>query len=194
MLNRLQIPKSFNKKWVLGLVCLVVIALVGTYLYVHKKPTPDGAVSTASQNTKGEASSNGSSADKTSDTKTGASTEPGDEKSNSDTATSSTEPPLTPAGNFISNHHPNLSGSPAPNTISSVCTTSPGASCVISFTKDGATKSLEAQTTDRGGATYWNWKLQDIGLTSGSWKVTATASLNDKKVSSEDAMNLEIAQ
>src|SRR5690606_17218727 len=99
---------------------------------------------------------------------------------------------ITPFGNFVSNHRPNLSGSPAPNTLSSVCNTTPGASCTISFTKDGTTKSLPAQTADANGATYWNWKLQDIGLTTGTWKVQANASLNGQTKSASDALDLVV--
>lgn len=125
---------------------------------------------------------------------TGNTTEPGDNKSN--TGSNITTTLLTPsADSLVSNHHPNLSGSPAPNTLSSVCTTSPGASCTITFTKDGVTKSLPAQTTDRGGSTYWNnWSLQGIGLTQGSWHIQAVATLNGQTKNISDSMNLEVAQ
>ena len=120
--------------------------------------------------------------------------EPGDNKSN--TGSSVTTTLLAPsADSLVSNHHPNLSGSPAPNTLSSVCTTSPGASCTITFTKDGVTKSLPAQTTDRAGSTYWNnWSLQAVGLTEGSWHIQAVATLNGQTKSVADAMNLEVSQ
>ena len=55
-------------------------------------------------------------------------------------------------------------------------------------------KSLPAQTTDAGGATYWNWKLQDYGLTAGTWKITAIAKLNGQTQTATDATNLEISQ
>lgn len=99
-----------------------------------------------------------------------------------------------PSGSFVSNHRPNLSGSPAPNRIASVCTTTPGAACTISFAKDGVTKSLPEQVADRGGSTYWDWKLQDIGLTEGEWKVTATAKLGNQTKTATDAINLEVSQ
>jgi hypothetical protein len=84
-------------------------------------------------------------------------------------------PLVEPSGVFVSNHHPNLSGHPAPNTLQSVCVTTPGATCTIVFTKDGVTKQLPNQIADPGGATYWTWKLQDLGLTTGSWHITAKA-------------------
>ncbi|SRR6266702_1936872 len=121
----------------------------------------------------------------------GTSPQPGDTKGDVGSSTSATL--IVPSGNFVSNHHPNLSSSPAPNILNSVCATTPGASCVISFTKDGTTRSLPAQTTDRGGSTYWNgWSLQSIGLTSGSWQIQATATLNGKSLHTTDALALVV--
>lgn len=101
---------------------------------------------------------------------------------------------VTPFGDFVSNHHPNLSGSPAPNSLSSVCNSTPGASCQITFSKDGVSKSLPAQTADSNGSVFWDWKLQDIGLTAGSWKIQAIASLNGRTKIASDTMDLVIAQ
>ncbi len=101
---------------------------------------------------------------------------------------------ITPFGNFVSNHRPNLSGSPAPSSLSSVCNTTPGASCTITFTKSGTNKSLPAQTADANGATYWNWSLQDIGLMSGTWKIQANASLDGQTKSASDALDLVVGQ
>ncbi|SRR6266568_384754 len=119
---------------------------------------------------------------------------PGDNK-NTGTDGNSTATLVAPTGDFVSNHHPNLSGSPAPDTLNSVCTTTPGATCAISFTKDGVTKSLPTETTDRGGSAYWNgWSLQSIGLTIGSWQVQASASLNGKTLGASDALQLVVSQ
>ncbi len=101
---------------------------------------------------------------------------------------------IAPSGNFVSNHHPNLSGSPAPNQISSDCNTTPGAVCQITFTKGPLVKSLLAQTTDASGTTYWSWKLDDVGLTAGTWQVRAIATLNGKSLDMKDAMNLDVAE
>lgn len=102
---------------------------------------------------------------------------------------------VAPTGEFVSNHHPNLGGSPAPNTMTSVCTTTVGVSCKITFTNasTGAVKSLPSQTTDAGGSTYWDWKLQDIGLTAGTWKVEAIASYGGQVKTTTDIMDLEVA-
>lgn len=99
---------------------------------------------------------------------------------------------LAPSGNFVSNHRPNLDGNPAPNLIQSVCVTSVGASCYISFSNGQVTKSLNPQTTDAEGATYWSWKLQDIGITTGNWKITAIASYGSSTKTTVDPLSLEV--
>lgn len=117
--------------------------------------------------------------------------QPGDQKSTSGNSTGQTL--LAPEGVFVSNHHPNLSGSPAPSTLNSTCSTTPGATCKITFTMGSVVKSLSAQTTDRGGSAYWNWKLQDVGLTAGSWQVQAVAHLNGQTKTTTDALLLEVS-
>lgn len=97
-----------------------------------------------------------------------------------------------PSGTFVSNHHPNLSGSPSPNEIQSTCVTTSGATCTIVFSKDGVTKQLPVQNTDKEGAAYWSWKLQDIGLTTGTWKVQAKAVLGSQTKTTNDALDLEV--
>jgi hypothetical protein len=100
----------------------------------------------------------------------------------------------SPTGVFVSNHRPNLSGNPAPNIISSNCDTTPGASCQISFTLNGVTKSLPIQSAGSSGTVYWTWSLQDIGITSGSWSIKAISTLGSQTTSTNDAMNLEVSQ
>jgi hypothetical protein len=102
--------------------------------------------------------------------------------------------PAAPLGNFVSNHHPNMSGSPSPNREVSTCTTTPGATCLIQFTENNNIKSLNQQTTDANGNTSWAWTLQDAGLTVGKWKITAIANNGDKTSVSSDAMYLEISE
>lgn len=99
-----------------------------------------------------------------------------------------------PSGPFVSNHNPNLDGNPRPAALNSVCNTTSGASCQIIFTKGSVTKSLPAQTTDKGGATYWNgWKPQDIGLTEGEWKITAKATLGSQATTADDAIPFKVS-
>lgn len=97
-----------------------------------------------------------------------------------------------PSGDFVSNHEPNLDGDPAPDTLESVCVTTPGASCTISFKQNGIIKTLPAQMTDAEGAAYWNWKLQDYGLTTGEWIIVARATLGDQTKTSEDSLKLTV--
>ena len=151
--------------------------------YETQKNTPNR---TAGQNTKGEQTAD-------SDKEPSPTPRPADDKAASDGNTAS-DPLVTPSGNFVSNHRPNLDGDPAPNEIQSVCVTTPGATCTIVFTKGGTSKSLPSQKTDQGGAAYWTWKLQDIGLTTGEWKVEAKATLNGKTMSAQDSINLEVRE
>jgi hypothetical protein len=149
--------------------------------------TPASENRTINENTKGETNSEG-------DDQSGQ-TSPGPSQSNNDKdqATTDVNTPLTtPTGSFVSNHNPNLSGSPAPNSMQSTCTTTPGAKCQITFKLGSTTKSLPAQQTDRGGSAYWSWELQDIGLTEGSWEVTAKATLGSQTKTATDSMKLEI--
>ena len=78
--------------------------------------------------------------------------------------------------------------------INSVCSTVSGATCAITFTSNGITKSLPSEVTDLTGSAYWNgWTPQQYGLTPGSWKITATATLNGQSSSASDAMLLQVS-
>jgi len=182
----------------IGTVALLVILagvleMTNTTHFFHKQshvldvnnntPTTGGA---SQNNQKGQPQ--GSSSDNSGDA-----LQPGDAKS--DAGGVITGNLLTPAGDFVSNHHPSLSNtSTAPNVLTSVCNTSPGATCVITFTKGTVTKSLAVEITDRGGSAYWNnWSLQSIGLTAGNWKVIATATLKGQSKSATDEMALVVA-
>ena len=101
---------------------------------------------------------------------------------------------VAPYGSFVSNHFPNLSESPAPSSLTSVCNTSAGATCQITFTNGSTTKSLPAQSTNSSGYTYWSWNIQDIGLTVGTWKIQATSSYKGQTKTSMDGMNLVVSQ
>src|SRR5688572_14271432 len=43
--------------------------------------------------------------------------------------------PVKPYGMLVSHHKPNLDGEPVPNTLNSVCQTTPGAMCEVQFQK-----------------------------------------------------------
>lgn len=97
-----------------------------------------------------------------------------------------------PTGTFVSNHKPNLSGSPAPSQEQSVCNDVPGSTCVIEFSQNGITKSLQSKTIDNSGSAYWTWRLQDLGLTQGSWQISAKANLGSDTKTASDSLPLEV--
>jgi hypothetical protein len=100
---------------------------------------------------------------------------------------------LAPSGAFVSFHDPSISGSSTPNQLQSSCISTPGASCTIEFTNNtGVTESLPSQVIDGTGHTTWSWKVQDLGLTVGSWKITAIATLNGQSKSTNDTIGLNV--
>jgi cytoskeletal protein RodZ len=95
--------------------------------------------------------------------------------------------PITPSGTFVSGHLANLDS----NELS-ICNTSSGAICSITFTNSSGQKSLTAKQTDSNGAAYWSWTPSSLGLSSGSWQVAASAIINGKSVSTQDPKTLEV--
>lgn len=198
--QKLQRRKRLSKKHfliLLGVMLLIVgviavLEITNNTHFFHDKSlvtSPNKPNRTQNANTKGETADD---KDEKKSSKSSSSQDPADLKDHNSNTPTNNQPPKKPTGTFVSNHHPNLSGRPAPNEIQSTCETSAGVQCQIIFTKDGVTKSLPAQTTDRGGAAYWTWKLQDIGLTEGSWKVTAKATNGSQSATADDAINLEV--
>jgi hypothetical protein len=100
--------------------------------------------------------------------------------------------PLTPFGSFVSNHRPNLSGSPAPSQEQSVCNTTPGATCYIQFTQNGVVKKLAPQVANADGVTSWTWDVKTAGFTEGNWEITAIATLNGQSSSAKDTLSLSV--
>ena len=181
--------KSVWPRAIVGIV--VVVALIGGGLYmwhrhVHKTATltstgrneyskpvantnvPGGSVSTGQG---GAVSSN---------------------KGSSSTATPTTPAstqPIDPTGDFVSSHSITLTG-----TELSACTTTAGVQCQITFTLGDTTKSLASQITNDNGSTSWSWTPQGIGLTPGSWRITAVATNGNKTASSADVNQLVVSQ
>lgn len=100
--------------------------------------------------------------------------------------------PVKPAGTFVSNHRPSVSGNSSPSQENSTCSTTPGAQCSIQFEKDGVIKSLPSKTTDSNGNTSWDWDIKSLGLSEGSWTITAIAKNGTKTSSSTDEINLQV--
>lgn len=167
-------------------ILLIALIAVGVFLYIGRQNHTNDTGSTddsASKPTPATSTSNGSGP------VTGSS-EPNTPAPALDTSIT----PTAPSGVFVSNHRPNLSGSPAPNSITSTCSTTPGADCTIRFVMGGTVKSLAAQTVGADGNVSWTWTLQEIGLTVGEWSVSAIATNGDKMSSSDDALKLVVAE
>jgi hypothetical protein len=178
---RVRKPKKNNKKiiTIITVLMLLVIVAISLIIYTARPKTTKDTVQTNSSSSAGDSSATSSSKDSSQTTPA---------VINSDTT------PREPTGTFISNHHPNLSGSPAPNTESSTCTTTPGANCEIRFTNGNITKSLDIKKTDSDGNASWDWNLNDIGLTAGEWIIKAIAINGSKTATATDSMPLNVGQ
>lgn len=186
----IQSKRKMNKKVIIAIVVVVVCLAAGGFWYWHKQHSKFVPAPSSSSETKGEVNTGSNIA---SPAAASGSSNSSQSPSNSSSPTSKETNPNTnatlvaPSGNFVSSHHVSLG-----DTLASDCTTTTGATCQISFTKDGVTNSLDTRTTDKGGSAYWAWKPQDIGLSAGTWKIKATATLNGKSLSTDDALNLEV--
>jgi hypothetical protein len=202
MVKRVRKQRRFNKLiWLaVAIVALAIIIAVleltnTTHWFHDSKAVRTSNQESAGQNTKGEVSSgNGSVQSSQSGSSSNSSqpstSQPGDQKASSGGTNTTTTTLVVPTGDFVSAHHVSLS-----TPISSVCNTTPGATCQITFTQNSVTKSLAATVTDRGGSAYWNsWKASSIGLTTGSWKVQAIATLDGQTQTAADALSLEVSQ
>jgi cytoskeletal protein RodZ len=184
---------SWKMLTILG-VLVVVLAVVVLYstghVSFHKSriapviPSTNPAPKSSSTNKTDKSTvSNSGSAQTTNPTDTS-------QKAGTPSATNTT-PPIEPTGTFVSNHYPGKNGDPT--TEQSVCNTTPGATCFIQFTQGSVVKLLAPQTVGSDGATYWSWDAKaatSIGLTAGSWNVSAVASLNGQTQTSDDAIAL----
>jgi cytoskeletal protein RodZ len=186
--NKKYSEPKYTKRAKLLLLVGVIVLLVGiagvSYALFHDSNKAPEV--TASSDTKGEVSNGSKTASGSTDTTT---TLPEDNKSSTGGSSSTPTNLIIPSGVFVSNHFPQQGGTTA---LQSNCTTSPGATCQISFTKDGVVKSLPAQTTDKGGATYWNWDYKDLGLTTGAWHVEAKANYGSQTQTATDGLDVTI--
>lgn len=177
-------------------IAVGIVAITGIFTGVvvslnHHRTNNSNAV-TASPYTKGQPHNSGTKNNKS--TNNSSPKTPNTSAQNNQNISSSQQSYLiAPYGSFVSDHSPNLSGSPHPNLINSVCSTNPGVACQISFSNGSTTKYLPSQTTDAGGSTYWTWHLQDIGLTVGSWKIIAKATLGSQTKTTTDPMPLQVS-
>lgn len=100
-------------------------------------------------------------------------------------------------GTFVSNHgsdyHPVLSDSNEEST----CTTTPSANCQVVFTNGDTTVSLPAEQTttsrqSQNATVSWSWTPAGIGLTTGTWTITAKATLNGQTKTVQDSLKLVV--
>ena len=170
------------------LVATFVVLLIALLYYTNHLPfwrhTP-AAHTTGSTYTKGEPAS--TSTDKATGSPSGSTTN-GKSTPSADNTQSSNQPLTAPWGTFA-----NTYTAASNDQMQSTCNTTPGASCEIIFTNGVITKTLGAQTADAGGAVYWAWTPRQIGLTPGTWHLTAKAVLGSQtKTVSNDPLTLEI--
>lgn len=188
--------KRYSKFWlILGSALIIIIVGVVTYLYMRNSSSTTGQPNSSgiyNPNTNNPTSS--VPASNTNKDPSGGGVATTKEGSNSAPSIDASTQPSAPTGTFVSNHRPNLSGKPAPSSETSTCTTTPGAQCKISFSMNGIVKSLPTQQTDGNGNTSWTWTLQDIGLTTGSWKISATAINGTKTANATDQLDLVVAE
>lgn len=179
-----------NKKTYIPIVIAVIILIVlGGVFYLNKQKNTSTSVAPTAPSDNSAATKEQKSSASTSIT----SSKDEDTSSSPAPQLDASVTPQTPVGTFVSNHHPNIDGQPAPNTLESTCTTTAGAMCTITFTNGTTEVSLPAQQTDQNGHASWAWKLQDIKLTEGSWSIKATATNGTKSAFADDPMNLEVA-
>ncbi len=186
--------KILSKKLILLLLGLIVIACIGSYFYISN--TQNKALYGSDSTTPKKDTPRSSNSDQANSSNEGSI---GSGKLDSDTDQSTPSPqtnitPNTPSGIFASNHRPNLSGSPAPNSLSSTCATTPGSECRIEFKNGTTVKALPTKKADINGNIVWEWKLQDIGISEGIWEITAIASNGNLQSSSKDPMDLIVGR
>lgn len=185
-------PVWRQKRYILllvGTMALVVLILEltnTTHIFHKSKPVSGTIPSTTLNSDESKDSSNGNSDNGTTDSTTNGSP-PLTQKTTAPPVSGSNL--IAPSGSFVSNHSPSLSNSPG---MESVCVTTPGAACTITFTKDGIIKTLESRVADTNGTVVWAWNIAKAGFDTGGWNIAATATLDGQAKSTNDLKNLEV--
>jgi|SRR5581483_1178198 len=183
-----KLQKKFKRRpLVLSAVVVAVILVVAILLITHR---PKPSVATIPSTNPLKVNKSDQSNPQTSPTSDSSTPSAPNKSTNNASAADNNLPLTAPYGTFISNHKPGQNGSPT--TEQSTCNTTPGATCYIKLTQGSLTRTLATQTADSNGAVIWNWDIKDTDLSSGSWVVTAVASLNNQSKTTSDPLPLEI--
>lgn len=202
--NVKRYKRFLRRRWAVMALVIIVAIIVGIVIFHDHKAKPVAPLSTTAKSSTTTAVSKGS-------TSTPAATPPLTSAQLSNPATyKPTSPPSSvvsvtptasgnpsaPSGTFVSNH--GISPSPPVTQVfeeSSVCNTTSGATCYISFTNGDITKVLPTELTDSSGAAYWNsWTPSSVGLTAGNWTVKAIAASTTQTVTTQDSRQLEVSE
>lgn len=178
--------KNHTKKVALIVAIVAIAVAAGAYVRYAKSKSPKDLknVQSAGQNTKGEVSERpADEADSSQKTDT---TQQTDAKRDQDASAQPVDI-ITPSGNFVSSHEVNMD-----SLVASSCVTTPGITCTIMLANGKDTVSLRPQSTDKEGASYWEWTPKQVGLHSGEWSVKAIATSGANTKSATDALTLKV--
>lgn len=172
-----------RRKKLLFVASIVVLLAIGAFVFYKMTIETPSVTSTpsTSQEQDQQAAQQGESQ------KNPASVQSNSQSDKQASGTTSSGAPASPQGNFVSSHRVGLSDS-----IESICATSSGASCQITFTRNGVVKSLDSNVVSSNGSVSWVWTPDSIGLSSGSWEIKAVASQNNLQTEAKDPRNLEV--
>jgi hypothetical protein len=177
--------KIRSKKMLIMLLIGVSLLGCGFLLYINNKPpTPTTSIPSTTQDEDIKNVEQGVSAKNANST---TSSSMSDKQGGDTTATITAV--NTPTGNFVSSHRVNSSAS----TIESICTTSLGATCEITFRKGDTILTLGKKQVNNNGTATWIWTPASLALTSGSWEIMATATMGDKTSTAIDPLKLDVA-
>ncbi len=187
-------PRRFrrlNKKYVLvALAAGLVILALAIYMSRPSRKTASTIPSSAAPSTTVSKDAQPSPQSSTSTPTTSSSSSSTAKSSINSAPANSNLTLIDPWGDFVSNHKPGQNGSPTTET--SACNTTPGATCYIKFTSGDKTRTLDSKTADSNGTVTWRWDTSDAGFSSGSWQISALASLNGQTRTVSDTRELVI--
>lgn len=180
MLNKIKSISTNKNKHKSALFLIFILVIAGSFYVMLRDDNTKPTTGTIKVN---------ASTKKTANKKTeGSSNKPAE-----NSLSSTTKGELSaPYGSLISNHRPGQNGSNL--AVISQCITTPGASCRIEFSKDGVTRKLPDQKVDSSGEAFWDWRVNEAGLSKGEWQVSAIATKDGETKTTTDKILLEITQ